>query len=253
MNSQLALEIPGVRPIGDKERHRTLNVLPAYCRPVAFAAFRQTLAHLDGIDGLFRAAWTIATHELPDADLPAGETIVENLAEAVSSRVRSPQPQAILAHLHDVVFEIFGLRGNAEDYYAPANSYLPEVLRTRQGIPITLTLVYARVASELGLRVHGINAPGHFLAEVENGDLGRPGSMYVDPFHGGSVLTVEEALRRISEATGRHVVDQPQLLVRATPEQWLDRMLNNLQASLAAAGQERDVFAMQELQQLLRE
>ena len=41
------------------------------------------------------------------------------------------------------------------------------------------------------------------------------------------------------------------VLQRATPRQWLARMLHNLQAALAAAGCERDLFAMQELEQLL--
>ena len=33
--------------------------------------------------------------------------------------------------------------------------------------------------------------------------------------------------------------------------QWLSRMLNNLQAVFAHAGRERDLYAMQELQELL--
>lgn len=199
--------------------------------------------------GLFRAAWQIARHEMPYADLAAGETVIENLASAVRRRARSQQTSAVLAHLHDVLFDLFGLQGNVDDYYAPANSYLPAVLDSRRGIPITLSLVYLRVADELGIRGWGINAPGHFMAELVDQ---RGESMIVDPFDGGRLLTVEEAFSRIAQTTGRTDLDRRHALARATPHQWLDRMLNNLQASLAAAGQERNVFAMQELQQLLR-
>ena len=64
-----------------------------------------------------------------------------------------------------MLFEVFGLRGNAEDYYNPANSYLCDVLATRRGLPITLSLVYKLVAEGVGLEVHGVNAPGHFLVD----------------------------------------------------------------------------------------
>ena len=77
--------------------------------------------------------------------------------------------------------------------------------------------------------------------------------MYVDPFYGGGVLTPDEVYQRIADATGQRVEPSRRLLNRATPRQWLFRMLNNLQAAFAAAGRERDVLAMQELQQLLIE
>ncbi len=220
---------------------------PAYCRPAAFRLFQQQLATVETGESLFRAAFAIALHQRPEADLAEAETIVENLADTIARRVRSRTPTALLAHLHDVLFDVYGLRGNTEDYFNPANSYLPDVLRTRQGLPITLVLVYKRVAEQLGLTVHGVNAPGHFLAEVETDGE----SIYIDPFFSGELLNSGDVIRRISQATGLDVVPIPGLLARATSRQWLGRMLNNLQASFAALGQERDVCAMQELQALL--
>jgi regulator of sirC expression with transglutaminase-like and TPR domain len=210
---------------------------PAYCRPTAYRAFAAALPEADSPEGLFRAAWAIAQHELRDADVTSG--------------VLSHSAEALLAHLHDVLFDVLGFRGNTEDYYQPANSYLPQVLRTRRGLPITLTLVYRRVAADLGLAVHGVNSPGHFLAEVESQEAGGAQSMYVDPFFGGGLLTADEVFERIAQATGRDVEPAPQHLRRATPTQWLMRMLHNLQAVFAATGRERDLLAMQELQALL--
>ena len=224
---------------------------PAYCRPAAYRAFAADLSAATTPEGLFRAAWAIAQHEMPDADLASGEAVIDNLVEAVRRRVRSQSPEALLAHLHDVMFDVLGFRGNVEDYYQPANSYIPEVLRTRRGLPITLTLVYRRVAAGLGLVIHGLNAPGHFLAEVETEQFGETQSMYVDPFFGGGLLTQAEVFARITQATGQAIDPSPEHLQRATPEQWLARMLHNLQAVFAASGRERDVYAMQELQALL--
>ncbi len=222
----------------------------AYCRLSAFELFESQMSSLDTSDGLFRAAFAVALHERPEASLAEVETIVENLADTVKRRVQSRSKTALLAHLHDVLFDVFGLRGNTDDYYSPGNSYLPDVLRTRQGLPIVLVLVYKRVAEPLGLVVHGVNAPGHFLAEVE--DAERSGeSIYIDPFGGGDLLGKQEIVERIRDSTGLNVQFTPELLTRATHRQWLTRMLNNLQAAFAALGQERDVCAMQELQSLL--
>jgi regulator of sirC expression with transglutaminase-like and TPR domain len=222
---------------------------PTYCRSEAFSRFQAELAQVDTTGGLFRAAFAIALHERPEASLPEAESIIEQLSSTVRSRVRSNSSEAILAHFHDVVFDVFGLQGNREDYYNPANSYLPDVLHTHRGLPITLVLIYKCVAEPLGLTVYGVNSPGHFLAEVRDSSDAK--SMYVDPFFGGGVLTVEEAFERISQATGQTVFPSPALLARASHRQWLARMLTNLQAAFSAAGQERNMYAMQELQSLL--
>ncbi|NOZ40164.1 MAG: hypothetical protein GXP24_08055 [Planctomycetes bacterium] len=223
---------------------------PAYCRPAAYQLFQEQLATVDTGESLFRAAFAIALHQRPEADLAEVETIVENLADTVARRVCSRSTEALLAHLHDVLFDVYGLRGNVDDYFNPANSYLPDVLHARQGLPITLVLVYKRVAEQLGLTVHGVNSPGHFLAEVEANE--PPGeSLYIDAFFSGELLNENEIVERIRQATGLDIEPTPKLLARATHRQWLGRMLNNLQAAFATLGQDRDVYAMQELQALL--
>ena len=224
---------------------------PAFCRLAAYRAFAQHLPAIDTPAGLFAAAWAIAQHERPDADLKAGEIVVENLVAAIHRRVKSRTPEALLTHLHDLLFDVLGFRGNTEAYYDPANSYLPDVLRTRRGLPITLTLVYRRIAAGLGLTVHGVNAPGHFLAEVVLDPAAKAPPTYVDPFFGGGLLTREEVFTRIAQTSGREIDSSLDHLARATPQQWLARMLHNLQAVFASSGRERDVYAMQELESLL--
>lgn len=230
--------------------------MPAYCHAAAYAAFERAMPHVDTTAGLFRAAFAIARHERSDADVTRGEASIANLAETVRGRVQSNTVDAKLAHLHDVLFDVVGFSGNVEDYYNPANSYLPDVLQTHRGLPITLVLIYKCVAERLGLTVHGINSPGHFLAAVEgnqpNGPAAKPSVwMYVDPFFGGELLHEEDVYRRVVETTGRIATASPKWLAPASHRQWLSRMLNNLQAVFAHTHRERDLYAMQELQELL--
>jgi regulator of sirC expression with transglutaminase-like and TPR domain len=229
--------------------------MPAYCHSAAYDAFIGELRRVDTTEGLFRAAFAIAQHEMPEADVTQAEATIVELAATVRRRVQSTSLEAKLAHLHDVLFDVVGFEGNVDDYYDPANSYLPEVLRTHRGLPITLTLVYKCVGEQLGLRIHGINSPGHFLAAVQTGEhpgkTAGDGLMYVDPFFGGALLTQRDVYRRVEATTGRKPSDANEWLATTSHRQWLSRMLNNLQAVFARSGRERDLYAMQELQELL--
>src|SRR5262245_21166062 len=223
--------------------------MPAYCRPAAYAGFAVEVPRIDSTAGLFRAAFAIARHEYPDADVDEAEATIADLATTVSHRVHSTSVEARLAHLHDVLFDVVGFVGNVDDYYNPANSYLPEVLRSHRGLPITLVLIYKCVAERIGLTVRGINSPGHFLAAVTSSDLPHTTAAhaawtYVDPFYGGQLLYREDVCRRIADTTGRTLTDPSLWLEPATHLQWLSRMLNNLQAIFAQTGRERDMYAM---------
>ena len=108
-------------------------------------------------------------------------------------------------------------RGNSVQYYCEENSYLPCILESRMGIPITLTLVYQMVGARAAMKIEGINLPGHFIA--------RHGDVFFDPFHGGRILSrpdIEQILaRQDMELRDAHL--QP-----ANSRQFLLRILANL-------------------------
>jgi regulator of sirC expression with transglutaminase-like and TPR domain len=220
---------------------------PVMCRPQAFQLFADQLNYLSETDALVRAAVAVSMHQLGDVDLERLFDSLRSYAEVVRSRVRTKRVEAILAHLHQVLFDEAGFRGDQQNYYDPRNSYLPEVLRRRLGIPISLTLIYKAVAERVGLHVEGVNAPGHFLARVRD----QSGPILVDPFFRGQMLTPEEALERLAQTSGRDIPRDPRLLRSATHVQWLARMIANLQAIFSANNQYQDLAAMNELQQLL--
>ena len=152
-----------------------------------------------------------------------------------------------------MLFEHQQFRGNTEQYYHPHNSYLSMVLRTRRGLPITMTLVYKAVVEQLGLPVDGIAAPGHFLAGVTltAGEGGTASRLLIDPFDAGRELSRDEAYRRMEQTTGARVPRREDLLAPCTHRQWLIRMLNNLVAVFHAQGRAEDVAAMNELKALV--
>ena len=224
---------------------------PAYCQPAAYEALRLELPMVDSPLALVRAACAIAAHGQGELETRRTIEALNSLVRTVRGRSQSTSQNAVLAHLHDVLFDIIELQGNSDDYYDPANSYLPAVVTSRRGIPITLSLVYYYVASELGLSVYGVNAPGHFLVAVEMVEAGLESLMFVDPFYGGALLSIPEAVERISQATGNQVEPDPRLLAPASHQAWLRRIILNLTAIFARGGRERDLHAMQEMLSLV--
>jgi regulator of sirC expression with transglutaminase-like and TPR domain len=188
-------------------------------------------------------------HELDGIDPEQIAGRLNKLAARIGGRVHSGNQQALLAHLHDVLFVEEGFAGNTDQYYAAENSYLPVVLQTKRGLPIVLALIYKAVAEGVGLKVEGINSPAHFLVHVRCGGEW----MFVDPFFHGQSLSREEAFGRLEQMAGREVPRDDQVLSAATHQQWLSRILANLQAQFANDGRQDDLAAMTELQEALGE
>lgn len=222
---------------------------PHFCRPLAYEQFCRQLDLLDTTASLVQAAVAIAMHELEGIIPDEVVGRLNKLAARVGGRVHSGNEEALLAHLHDVLFVEEGFAGNTDQYYTAENSYLPIVLQTKHGLPIILSLIYKAVAEGVGLQVEGINSPGHFLVRVRAGKEW----MLVDPFFHGQSLSRDEAFHRLEQVGGRAVPRDDQILAPATHQQWLARILANLQSLFANEGRQDDLAAMTELQEALAE
>ena len=163
-------------------------MLPQCCPAQAFTLLAKQLAHLESPEGLLNGAVAIAMHRMGEVDVGQIEQTLQSYVDTVRSRVRGSQPQALLAHLHEFLFEELGFTGSTDDYYDPTNSYLPAVLENKRGLPITLSLIYKIVAERLGMDVWGVGLPGHFLVGM-NFEGTRT---LIDPFCGGQLVTEEE-------------------------------------------------------------
>ncbi len=223
------------------------TVLPLCCTPAAFQLLARQLRAIDSPDALLQGAIAISMHQMDSVDPAHVDSTIQNIADTVRRRVRGPQIQAMMAHLHAYLFDELGFTGNTEDYYQPANSYLPAVIKNRQGLPIALSLIYKLVGERLGLRVHGVGLPGHFLCGVES----ETETILIDPFSGGRALTPDEAHDFVTERFGEEVEWSDEFLQPVSNLHWLTRMLQNLLHIFGGAGHYADVAAMLEMEMLL--
>ena len=150
-------------------------------------------------------------------------------AGLLSSTEPSAAPHGPIDTLNRYLFEHQGFAGNTSNYDDPRNTFLNQVIERRTGIPITLALVYIEVARRAGVRVDGVNFPGHFLLRFPLGsEDDHDSAVFVDPFERGAVLSETDCRALLRKHAGDNVAFEPELLVPATKQQILTRMLGNL-------------------------
>jgi regulator of sirC expression with transglutaminase-like and TPR domain len=198
--------------------------------PTALEYFA-TLVADDASLSVLEAAVAVAQEDLPGVDPQAVLAEVDALAERLRRRIPADaMPVQKLRLLNRYFFQELGFAGNVNNYYDRRNSYLPEVLRTRRGIPITLALVYVELAQQIGLKAGGVSFPGHFLVKLHL----PGGEVVIDPFDGRSLSreALEERLlpyrRRRRGADADDDVPLGLYLQKAEPRAVVARLLRNL-------------------------
>jgi regulator of sirC expression with transglutaminase-like and TPR domain len=200
-------------------------------RTAQVAADLQSAMNAGG-EELATAALTIARVEYPSLDIPShleelarlGREASERIARAYGDRVEA------IRILNEYLYDEQGFVGNRERYDDPRNSFLNEVLERRTGIPITLAVIYLEVARRAGLRVAGVNFPGHFLLRASDHVPRQEVSDFViiDPFHGGALLSEVDCRELLRQHVGDEAAFDRSLLEPATKHQIIVRMLVNL-------------------------
>jgi regulator of sirC expression with transglutaminase-like and TPR domain len=225
---------------------------PTFSTPSALEYFDALVAD-DAQFPLLEAAIAIAQDETPGLDVEAVLADVDALALRLKNRLA---PDAPVLHklrvLNRYFFEELGFAGNVNDYHDPANSYVPDVLARRRGIPITLALLYMEIAGHVGLRAEGVSFPGHFLVKMRL----PQGEVIIDPFTGQSLSRsdLEERLDLVRQASAmRDAFDVPLglFLQAAGPRDIIGRMLRNLRQIHQGRGDVQRLLAVLDRQVVL--
>jgi regulator of sirC expression with transglutaminase-like and TPR domain len=183
------------------------------------------------------AALIIPRVEYPRLDPAPYMSLLDEMGREARARLEAMPPAVDLIDrieaLNGYLFDELGFAGNREHYEDPRNSFLNEVLDRRTGIPITLAVVYIEVGRRAGLRIDGVNFPGHFLVRcpasqgtIVHDPLAR--DLIIDAFHGGAILSERDCRQLLESQVGEEAAFDPALLAPATKLQILARMLLNL-------------------------
>lgn len=206
-------------------------------------AFREAVGGAAEDIPLARAALLIAQTERPGLDIEAYERrlhdIAETLEQQLAQRGRRSTPRLITRTINQLLFRELGFRGSAERYDDPRNLYLDYVLDERQGIPVTLALVYTEVAQRVGLDIAPVGLPGHVIVRFQpEGTSEDYDALLLDVYSGGRPLTQRDCQVMVRNHFGARAEFKPHFLSAMTPRQVLQRLLHNLKAGYLQRGDE---------------
>lgn len=176
---------------------------------------------------LVEASLVIALEEYPALDIDGYLRRVDGWSEAIRERVEGSRDiERIVEEINRLLFEEEGFHGEAGDYYDPRNAFLNEVLDRHAGLPLALSIVYLEISRRLGIDMSGVALPGRFLVKV----CGEWGTIFIDPFDEGRVLTTAECQKIMDEVYGGGVRLREHHLRSSTRREIVGRVLSHLKS-----------------------
>ena len=209
-------------------------------RMVAFCA--RAGEDLDLEEGVLRLAQT----RHPEINPEAYRAVLDEWAAQVAEWLPAERTDddGVLAGVQTVLFQQLGLKGNAENYYDPDNSYLNRVIDRRLGNPISLCTIVLLIARRLGLPFAGIGLPTHFLCRYQSAAR----QLYLDAFHGGRLLARVDCIAFVNQL-GRPFDET--FLQPVSPRRMLQRMCVNLEHAFEALELRSELGRVHRYHQLL--
>lgn len=186
---------------------------------------------------LLRAALLLASLDDEELDIEAYEAQCARMVEEIKNSLAAEASEADkLAALQNYLFTEQGYHGSRTEYYHAANSHLHRVIDDREGLPITLSVLYMELGRRLGLTIEGVGLPGHFVVRFVPAK-GEP--QLIDVFEQGKQLSRDDAAKIASKNAGEDL-DEHHLLP-ATQDEILTRILRNL-IGIAQAKNDREAL-----------
>ena len=171
------------------------------------------------IEKCLKLAQILEYHDLDISKYITKINVIGNSLKMKISEVKNPT--YLISMLNEYIFDELGFHGAEEDYYDPGNSFLNIVFDKKTGIPITLSIIYAEVAKNIGLDLKIVGFPGNVIVKYKN-------EIILDPFYRGKLLTIEDLEEILDRNFGDGIEFVPEYLNEATTEQLLTRLLRNL-------------------------
>jgi regulator of sirC expression with transglutaminase-like and TPR domain len=138
---------------------------------------------------MFEAALSCALHENAARDAERARRLVTEGQARLADRLPRERPEDALCEALAGDLHLTGDLLTPDD---PANADLIAVCDRRLGLSIALGVIYLEAGRRAGLKLSGVDFPGHFLLRVETDE----GPIALDPFAGGRIVMPSELTRR---------------------------------------------------------
>ncbi len=133
---------------------------------------------------LTEATVAVAQHAYPDLDVQGVLDQIDQWGNKVKQRITPDTPPIQrLQLLKHFFYNELGFGPNPNDFYAPENSYLHQIIENRRGIPISLAILMMELGQQIGLNIRVASFPNHFMMRISL----QQGEIIMDPLNGESL------------------------------------------------------------------
>ncbi|MBU3589459.1 SirB1 family protein [Polynucleobacter sp. 80A-SIGWE] len=133
---------------------------------------------------LTEATVAVAQHAYPDLDVQGVLDQIDQWGNKLKQRITPDTPPIQrLQLLKHFFYNELGFGPNPNDFYAPENSYLHQIIENRRGIPISLAILMMELGQQIGLNIRGVSFPNHFMMRISL----QQGEIIMDPLNGDSL------------------------------------------------------------------
>ena len=225
---------------------------------IQFEQVKERLSNwgINGTHDLLKGMILVAQYQYPDLD----ENRIYEQIEKIEKDIWLELNEALTALekvriINHILFEVHGYSSNVKSFHSPQNSFINEVLDSKKGNPISLSILYSIIAQKHGIPLIGVNLPKHFILAYRDDfmiDLRPDGDIkvlfYVNPFSRGAVFSkreVDDFLKQLD------IEPKPEYYLPCSNIEIMQRVLNNLIYSYEKLGYSDKVSELKELKELL--
>ena len=205
-----------------------------------------------GAEYILEGAIYIARFQFPELNAAKINEEIESIRKDVwieiNSNLTALEKVKILNY---VIFDLHKFSRNNTDFYSPQNSYINQVIETRKGNPISLSIIYLSVAWKLGLPIYGVNLPKNFILAYKDEFRHRDAAdesedilFYINPYNKGAVLGRREIDYFITQ---QQLKTHPSFYIPCSNRDIIIRLINNLILSFEKLGYAQKITRMKEL------
>lgn len=184
---------------------------------------------------------------------------IEEIKNDIWIEIKGKQTaQEKILTFNKVFYTNYKFQGNTKNYHSPINSFIHTVLETKHGNPLSLAILYSKIAQMLHMPIYGVNLPNHFiLAFVETktpiNDLKKINKsdilFYINAFSNGSILNEKDIYSFLKQLK---IEPNDSFFIPCSNKTILFRIITNLISSYQQLGNKKKVEQLIQLKEILQ-
>ena len=208
-----------------------------------------------GAEYIFEGAVYLSQFQFPEVSFKQLDAEIDEIYREISpgfnNRLTALDKVKIMNH---VIFEKYGYTRNSTNFYSPQNSYINQVIESKRGNPISLSIIYMSVAYKLRLPVYGVNLPKNFILAFKNEyrqgeeEDGTDILFYINPYNKGTVLSRREIDYFIKQ---QNIKPDKTYYIPCSNIDIIIRLINNLLLSYEKLGFNDKIEKLKELLKII--